>query len=417
MDTRTKKIFKIAHRYLVFREAASGQDPGAFELQPNELEKTLKRAVQITTVDNPVLILGLPGSGKRQMATIINEYRGSDELLVEIDCRDPDDRQRIAEILNPAAIKSPYYLSHLEEIDQESQARLVVSLENINSIARTFIFSSSSFTKMSPDFQSIFARTRLMLPPIRERRWDILPNVTLILHRRGIKYCSYNALGFFEWYSWPGNIKEIIDVISSAADSLPESKCKQDTLAFQDLKGGFPEVNVEEFRAIYREVDLSKEEFNHDIVSADFYGLIRLAVDIGFREGTDYIREIGFFERGTREIKTDPEMWGFLPTSPSFQITDLLRKIEFRKISMYPSPGPLVPYIRRAWLKNNQDAELHEERISFEEGEKVLFSVEKMYNDFKKKGVLVAKSMAPLCANISETKSDGSFLGRLEDVW
>lgn len=77
--------------------------------------------------------------------------------------------------------------------------------------------------------------TLLHLPPLRERREDILPLLNSALEKEGQKNkknlrLSDDALQMLLAYSWPGNIRELMNIITVAA-----ILCESDTIGIQDF--------------------------------------------------------------------------------------------------------------------------------------------------------------------------------------
>ncbi|MDP3266179.1 MAG: sigma-54 dependent transcriptional regulator [Sulfuricurvum sp.] len=63
----------------------------------------------------------------------------------------------------------------------------------------------------------------LSIPPLRERRTEIIPIATAILHQNCSQYgfsskvFDINAIEALELYTWPGNIRELISVVERSA--------------------------------------------------------------------------------------------------------------------------------------------------------------------------------------------------------
>ena len=75
----------------------------------------------------------------------------------------------------------------------------------------------------------------LRLPPLRERREDILPLLKLNLEKEGKKNkknlrLDEKVLGVLLNYSWPGNIRELVNILTVAA-----ILCESDTIHLQDF--------------------------------------------------------------------------------------------------------------------------------------------------------------------------------------
>jgi two-component system response regulator HydG len=83
----------------------------------------------------------------------------------------------------------------------------------------------------------------LKVPPLRDRRSDILPLARLFVreaaghHRRGTPRLSPDAASVLERYEWPGNVRELKHVIERAVLSLDAAR--------DDI--GVPELPVDLF--------------------------------------------------------------------------------------------------------------------------------------------------------------------------
>ena len=75
----------------------------------------------------------------------------------------------------------------------------------------------------------------LTIPPLRERRDEILPLATFFLHRfnqqnHTDKYLTANVLQTFTSYSWPGNVRELQHLIESLVVLCPDAAITADQL-------------------------------------------------------------------------------------------------------------------------------------------------------------------------------------------
>jgi len=87
-----------------------------------------------------------------------------------------------------------------------------------------------------PDLYYRLNVIRLELPPLRDRREDIVPLVDLVLDRvtkrqgRSVVGVSAAALKRLTTYPWPGNVRELVNLIERAV-----ALCDHDTLLPEDL--------------------------------------------------------------------------------------------------------------------------------------------------------------------------------------
>ena len=99
----------------------------------------------------------------------------------------------------------------------------------------------------------------ILVPPLRERKEDIKLLVTKFLKKYGIEYkdrllnISQNALAILERYNWPGNIRELENVIQHAvimSDGIIDVENLPNNLKFQI---NFPESSLKSLAEIEKE--------------------------------------------------------------------------------------------------------------------------------------------------------------------
>jgi transcriptional regulator with PAS, ATPase and Fis domain len=101
-------------------------------------------------------------------------------------------------------------------------------------------------------FYRIFS-VEIEIPPLRERREDIVPLATLFLNtvcgkfRKKISRFSPDVLNFFEDYPWPGNVRQLLHEIERMVALAPDSKSISLNLCSKELQGWKKSHEVIEF--------------------------------------------------------------------------------------------------------------------------------------------------------------------------
>lgn len=232
----------------------------------------ISRARELITryaaTDFPVLISGPTGIGKELFSHAIHQesYR-ADGHFVSINCAAiPHDlleselfgyvpgaftgARREGKIgLIELADKGTLFLDEIGDMPLPAQAKLLRVLEekivcrlgNTRSNAVDFrlvvatnrnlkaMIQEGSFRE---DLYYRFSTMVINIPPLRERKDDIPVLVNHVLERCGKSYvtCSEPAMNALVQYSWPGNIRELKNVIESSL-----STCRNNSIEFDDL--------------------------------------------------------------------------------------------------------------------------------------------------------------------------------------
>lgn len=131
------------------------------------------------------------------------------------------------------------FLSHVEELSLEQQARLLALLQwldhqharhTVDSIPRQLFFSSnqplrklSSSPAFRADLCNRLTAIRFAIPPLRERRDDLALLADFFAqrfsatHGKPVRGLAPLTLPRLNAHSWPGNVRELQSVIHSAA--------------------------------------------------------------------------------------------------------------------------------------------------------------------------------------------------------
>jgi len=238
--------------------------PGELELPPGFIAESpgmrqlLSELAQIAKSDAPVLLLGESGTGKEEFARLLHGWssRAAQELVAVNVTALPEqlieselfgsargaftgaDRQRDGLVLS--ADKGTLFLDEIGDMPLSAQPKLLRVLES-GSVKRVGETASTAvdFRLVSATHRDLEERVEagafrldlyyrlavvtLEIPSLRERREDILPLARCFLAQGGgeKKQLSPAVRGRLEAHSWPGNIRELRNVITRAAILAP----------------------------------------------------------------------------------------------------------------------------------------------------------------------------------------------------
>ncbi|MCX6108035.1 MAG: sigma-54 dependent transcriptional regulator [Proteobacteria bacterium] len=238
-----------------------------------QIQKVFEIIHRLAKVDTSVMVRGESGTGKELVARAIhvNSHRmkgpfvavncaAIPENLIESEIFGHEkgaftgaDRKKIGKF--QFAEGGTLFLDEIGDISAQMQVKLlrvlqerlftpVGSNQEIKTDVRVVAATNQPLEKMTQTgaFRAdLFYRLNVMpitLPPLRERREDIAPLAQFMvqkfnkLHQRTIKGFDNRALGALRLYNWPGNIRELENVVEHAfiveaselvrIESLPE---------------------------------------------------------------------------------------------------------------------------------------------------------------------------------------------------
>lgn len=230
-------------------------------------QETLMRANKVAELNVPVLLEGEPGSGRRDMVQyIVSRSRRKKAPFVEINCSLFSERTLERELFggSDAGWEPPsqglleladggtIYLEEVGEMPPEVQTRMVrflhTRLVDLGGGAEPRRLDVRVLASTSRDLMDLVRARRfredlyfelnmlsIRIPPLRERRADILPLVEELCIYLNKKYrkkkrFSLAAQEALKNYDWPGNLRELRNVVESAV-----ILCSEDIVEPKDL--------------------------------------------------------------------------------------------------------------------------------------------------------------------------------------
>jgi len=222
-----------------------------------EIIRILDTARHVASVDSTVIILGESGSGKEQLARFIwKNSKRAEGPFVPINCGAFPESLLESELFGHVkgaftgadsdrtgifeqAEGGTLFLDEIGEMTQKTQVRLLRVLQereiqrvgesktrkvNVRLLAATNR-NLAEMVKEKMFREDLYYRFRvveLKMPPLRNRKEDILPLAKLFLDRFSERY-KKEVNGFDPYFSdfltrykWPGNVRELQNVIESA---------------------------------------------------------------------------------------------------------------------------------------------------------------------------------------------------------
>lgn len=222
------------------------------------LRTTIQKAATVALTDVPLLICGESGTGKNAMAHYLHQCSSRREKpLIVVNCAAVPANMAEEELFGDEVRQRPgkyaladggtLFLDEIEELPLAAQSRLLYLLQQDGMPAasdkeergpdvRLIVSASQPLEPLVQEKRfrkELFFRLNTItvtLPPLRERRDDIVPMANRFLSQCNAKYhrnVSFSSQIYQELqkYSWPGNLRELKSYVERAViladDSLP----------------------------------------------------------------------------------------------------------------------------------------------------------------------------------------------------
>jgi DNA-binding NtrC family response regulator len=259
------------------------------------LQRTWALVQRVAPANVSVLVSGETGTGKELVARLIHKLspRGPREL-VTLDCTAIAPTLLESELFGhergsftgaeyqrvgvfELADGTSLFLDEISNLPLEAQAKLLRVLQErelrriggrrlIHTDFRLISASNACLADCVREgtFRGdLFHRLKVVqidLPPLRERREDIpllvgnfVSTKRVRLDRPGVTRVSHRAIDLLLSYDWPGNIRELENVIETAMLQCPGDTIDAEHLVFGDKPSTLPRPSVEEFELPFRD--------------------------------------------------------------------------------------------------------------------------------------------------------------------
>ncbi len=260
-----------ARRQSLARVSGVKEDPTGMVARTEAMKQVLHLARRAAKVDSTVLITGESGVGKERIARLIHEESGrAHKAFVAVNCAAVTESLLESELfghakgaftgatherpgLFEAAHGGTLFLDEVGEVSPGMQARLLRALQekevrrvgenqsrkvDVRVVAATNRHLPTEVTA-NRFRQDLYYRLRvieLRVPPLRERRDDILPLARMLLAEatermgRRVQGLSPEAADQLLRYAWPGNVRELANALERAVALCEGSRVEKDDL-------------------------------------------------------------------------------------------------------------------------------------------------------------------------------------------
>lgn len=268
--------------------------------------KTVHLAQRVSLVDSPVLVSGEAGTGKEKMARFIHDHSGRSAFLFMrisfsvIPKNDPvrylfgyEDSEKGEYHMGilESADGGTVYLDEIADMPQEVRGRFLSLLRDGTCVLgdgmlhrlniRIIAGSRYSFEELQrlrlieEDILEYFSLFPLQIPPLRERRDDIVPLLEHFLKqyqrktgekKHFARKCYEKLLG----YEWPGNVREVHILVQRAAIvSAGEEILPEDIIlgSLEEIGNSQPE----EAASVYPAPDIDSVDLKQEVARLEAY--------------------------------------------------------------------------------------------------------------------------------------------------
>lgn len=246
--------------------------------------KVLQEARQLAPIPRPILIRGERGTGKELLAKFIHQ-ESSRENYVVVNCAAFQEDLFVAEMFGrekgaytgavdsqagklEMADKGTLFLDEVANMNRTVQEKLLRVIEyqqferlggnrSIEVDVRIIAATNADLDKMMengeflPDLYDRLSFAELMLPPLRRRREDIpalINHFILELHQEipglEVKKFTEKAIAELQAYHWPGNIRQLKNIIerlyiSDEDGTIHVSELPLEITSVEPIRGNF----------------------------------------------------------------------------------------------------------------------------------------------------------------------------------
>jgi two-component system, NtrC family, response regulator GlrR len=219
-------------------------------------------ARRLAESDNPVLLLGETGTGKSAIAEAIHRLSPrKDRPFVCINCRELREDSIHAKLFGELAAEDRYVpglfeqaaggsvlLDHIADLPYNLQPRLFEVLETgivrpsggapeVHVEVRLFSATSRNLRaymdagRFRKELYSFIEGVGLVVPPLRSR----ISDVKILAEWFGARSLSPEAVRLLEQYAWPGNVRQLQEVIAHAVLLARGSTIEPDNIVLDSL--------------------------------------------------------------------------------------------------------------------------------------------------------------------------------------
>lgn len=258
----SEKLSALRHRHAMRYDLAEliGDTPAVVRLR-----QQIRLAGQTRM---PALIAGPPGSGKLWVARAIHQLSGDRERSFGcLDCARLAP-SRLSELLLGAAPFASIYLQNLAHLPLDLQERLRQMLDVEDGSAARILAGLSQdpleLVRSGQLLDDLYCRLSpviLEVSPLKDRMDDFDDWIERLLPRanqaaeRSLRGVSAEALLILRAYAWPGNLRELYDVLLQSCLHARGERIEASDLPFHVRHGPIPEDKPLNLDAILEEIE------------------------------------------------------------------------------------------------------------------------------------------------------------------
>jgi len=270
LKEQLQKSQEITQKYVSEIEEMRSQLLNTSEIvaEDHKTIEIIQLANRVAKVDTTILMLGETGAGKDQIAKYIHKVSSrSKKQFIKVNCgavptslieseffgyekgsftgANKEGKIGLFELASGGTI----FLDEVGEIPMDMQVKLLRVLQEMEIVriggtkpikidVRVLAATNRDLEEMIKNKQfreDLYYRLNvvpLFIPPLRERKQDIVPLITFFLRQLNKKY-SFNkvfapeALNCMYEYSWPGNVRELKNIVERVVIMSEDDKIKR----------------------------------------------------------------------------------------------------------------------------------------------------------------------------------------------
>jgi DNA-binding NtrC family response regulator len=277
------KIDRALERYELIKELRALREivtekPTDHGFASSVMQEIYKKVSRLSQNDRPVFLIGENGTGKETIAKSIHySSQRSRKPFYTVDVSTfpkvlqarkifggISGNRGVREVVVPGEVDlasgGTVYFVHVDQLQEECQARLLKLLKegkvprggegayeelldvrvicsSMNDLARL-----AEQGKFIEELRNHLMQTTIVVPPLRDRKEDVSGLVGKYVkkwsetHRRPVKRVSHDALDLLLAYHWPGNIRELENVVQRAVLLAKSEEIEPENLLINIIK-------------------------------------------------------------------------------------------------------------------------------------------------------------------------------------
>jgi DNA-binding NtrC family response regulator len=266
---RIKIAARNAFRFMSMKEelrhANSTEIPKFISHKNLKMHKAIKQIGRASAKNTPVLVSGEKGTGKWIVAKMLHHNGPSNTgPFVHVECTDELESRLFGSGPSLGCIVEAeggtLYLEDIGGLEPGLRTRLasfikerkIVSQkgEELVRVDARVVCATNGVHREDPIFKNFAVEVKL--PPLRERKEDILPlaehflDNSAILFKTGSKALSKDARKALQKYRWPGNVGELQNIIRKACLLSKDTEVNSSHLGLDSVSS---EITIKEFLA------------------------------------------------------------------------------------------------------------------------------------------------------------------------